>query len=490
MAELTSTASLPVYSAARCTAMSSGRARGESAGRWLFFATALFLHGSAAAQTRAPTTQLELRRCRSPSGNDAARCGTISLPENRAVPNGRVVHLDVVELPALDSASDEPILFLHGGPGLAATQADSYVEWALGGLRHTHDLVMVDMRGTGGADRLTCDLYNEHGRIQPYLDPMFPIARVKTCATRLAARADLTQYTTEIAAQDLDDVRAALHAERWSLFGGSYGTRLALEYMRLFPSHVGRAVLFGVIPPEAPIGRDFGLGGELALDSAFASCAANARCRAAVPDPRGDVATLLERLRHAPARVTLWNGHRLWRESVSLNARAAAELLWYEANQPASLMQVLPLVHRAVDRGEFGPLIRALADASRSRRSGRGEGLMLSVLCAEDAPRLAQREANDDTLLLGSPMVPELLEACRAWPRGAVSPQFGDRVISSIPTLLISGGRDPTSPAYLADSAAAGLSQSVRYDDPRAGHASLDARSRARLTEFFEAPLG
>ena len=153
-------------------------------------------------------------------------------------------------------------------------------------------------------------------------------------------------------------------------------------------------------------------------------------------------------------------------------------------------MQVLPLVHRAVDRGEFGPLIRALADASRSRRSGRGEGLMLSVLCAEDAPRLAQREANDDTLLLGSPMVPELLEACRAWPRGAVSLQFGDRVISSIPTLLISGGRDPTSPAYLADSAAAGLSQSVRYDDPRAGHASLDARSRARLTEFFEAPLG
>ncbi|HTJ22128.1 MAG TPA: alpha/beta hydrolase [Gemmatimonadaceae bacterium] len=453
---------------------------------WLLFATTIFVSGSVAAQIPVPSPRIELRRCRSPSANEEARCGTISLPENRALRAGRVVRLDVVILPALDSARDEPILFLHGGPGLPATRADSYVEWALQPLRGTHDLVMVDMRGTGGDDRLVCDLYNDHGRIQPYLEPMFPIARVRACAARLAARADLTQYTTEIAAQDLDDVRAALHIERWSLFGGSYGTRLALAYMRLFPTRVGAAALLGVIPPEAPIGRDFAVGGEAALDSAFAACATDARCHAAVPDPRGDVANLLERLRHTPAHVTLWNGRRLWRESVTLNARAAAELLWYEANQPASLMRVLPLVHRAVRRDDFAPLIRQLAEASRARRSGRGEGLMLSVLCAEDAPRLAGVGANTDTLLLGSPVVPELLEACRAWPRGTVSPRFGDRVVSAIPTLLISGGRDPTSPPYLADLAAAGLSGSVRYDDPRAGHAALDARSLARLAEFFE----
>lgn len=454
--------------------------------RWLPLAAVILVGRSAATQSPVPSAPLELRRCRSSSANEEARCGTISLPENRALRGGRVVRLDVVVLPALDSARDEPIVFLHGGPGLPATLADSYVEWALRPLRGTHDLVMVDMRGSGGDDRLVCDLYDDHGRIQPYLDPMFPIERVRACEARLAARADLTQYTTEIAAHDLDDVRAALHIERWSLFGGSYGTRLALAYMRLFPTRVGAAALLGVIPPEAPIGRDFARGGELALDSAFTSCAADPRCHAAVPDPRGDIATLLERLRRAPAHVTLWNGRRLWRESVTLSARAAAELLWYEANQPASLMRVLSLVHRAVQRGEFGPLIHELAEASRSRRSGRGEGLMLSVLCAEDAPRLAGGGANDDTLLLGSPVVPELLDACRAWPRGAVSPRFGDRVLSSIPTLLITGGRDPTSPPYLADSAAAGLSRSVSYDDPRAGHAALDARSLARLAEFFE----
>src|SRR4029079_7643516 len=116
----------------------------------------------------------------------------------------------------------EPIVFLHGGPGLPATLADDYVSGALRPEHRRHDLVMVDMRGTGGEEALTCELYGDGRRLAPYLDTMFPLDKVRECAKRLESRADLTQYTTDNAARDLDDVRGALGVGKWSLFGASY----------------------------------------------------------------------------------------------------------------------------------------------------------------------------------------------------------------------------------------------------------------------------
>ena len=44
--------------------------------------------------------------------------------------------------------------------------------------------------------------------------------------------ADLTKYTTDIAMDDLDEVRDALGYDRINIYGGSYGTRAALVYLR------------------------------------------------------------------------------------------------------------------------------------------------------------------------------------------------------------------------------------------------------------------
>ena len=88
--------------------------------------------------------------------------------------------------------------------------------------------------------------------------------------------------------------------------------------------------------------------------------------------------------------------------------------------------------------------------------------------------------------MLGIPGLPELVAACGAWPHGVPPPDFARRVVSTIPTLLMSGGRDPATPSYLADSAAAGLAQSERYLNPATGHAFLDEQARARMASFFQ----
>jgi pimeloyl-ACP methyl ester carboxylesterase len=432
--------------------------------------------------------RLALQACVAEATHQPARCGTLSLPEDRAKPNGRAVHLAVLILPATDSrAKLEPIVFLHGGPGLPATRADDYVSSALGPERRRHDLVMVDMRGTGGTEALTCDLYGDGRTLAPYLETMFPLDKVHECAKRLGAVADLTQYTSENAARDLDDARAALGVDKWSLFGASYGTRLALVYMRMFPERVQRAALLGVLPPEAPTGRDFAPGGQRALDSAFASCARDRACRRRAPDPRHDVIALLERLRRSPTSVTIRNESGGDTERVSLTARAAAEALFIAAYYPPQLMRMLPLVHDAVATGDLRELTRQFAELSRSKRTARAVGLRLSVWCAEDIPRLKASDTLSSRSLLGIPALPEAAAACAEWPHRVVPASYGARVSSSIPTLLMSGGRDPATPAYLADSVAKGLAHAERYNDPAAGHAALDARARDRMARFFAA---
>jgi pimeloyl-ACP methyl ester carboxylesterase len=255
--------------------------------------------------------------------------------------------------------------------------------------------------------------------------------------------------------------------------------------MRLFPEHVRRAVLLGVIPPEAPSGRDFALGAEHALDAAFAACAADRACHDVTPDPRADIIALLQRLRSMPADFRLWNWRRLSMERVTLTAPAVAEALFIDSYSPGTIVRVLPLLHRALATGDYTALARHFIQMARSRRSDRSDGLMISVICTEDAPRLSIADAHEGETVLGLPTIRSFLAACDAWPRGKFSPAFGERVVSAIPTLLMSGGLDPASPPWLADSAAKGLSHREQYLDPWEGHASLDDRARARIVKFI-----
>ena len=96
----------------------------------------------------------------------------------------------------------------------------------------------------------------------------------------IRSEADLGLFTTWIAVQDLDAVRRALGAERIDLVGASYGTRVALEYLRQFPRAVRRSVLDGVAPPDMALPASYSLDNQAALDSLVAACMSRAGVRA------------------------------------------------------------------------------------------------------------------------------------------------------------------------------------------------------------------
>lgn len=162
-----------------------------------------------------------------------AQCGTLQVAENPAQPDGRQIGLNIAWLPAAHGATADPVFFLAGGPGQAATEHAATVAMALAEVAKQRDIILVDQRGTGKSHPLDCrDADGKPLEMDEAaaLDEQQIAAFASQCAQGLQGRADPRFYTTTDAVRDLDTVRAALDVEAINLVGVSYGSRVAQQY--------------------------------------------------------------------------------------------------------------------------------------------------------------------------------------------------------------------------------------------------------------------
>jgi hypothetical protein len=167
--------------------------------------------------------RIQMKPCNNPSLSSEVLCGKYEVFEDRAAQKGRRIALNIVLLPAKDAKpSPDALFYLAGGPGGAATgyATEKFIE----GLRRHRDVVLVDQRGTGESNPLNCPSAGSREDMRGFFGEPFPLERIRACRTELEKIADLKQYTTSIAMDDLDEVRAALGYDRINVYGGSYGS--------------------------------------------------------------------------------------------------------------------------------------------------------------------------------------------------------------------------------------------------------------------------
>ena len=158
-----------------------------------------------------------------------AYCGTLKVYENRAMKQGRQIDLNIVVLPALRSdAQPDPLFFLAAVPARAPRSWKS-CSHDFQRVQSDRDIVLFDQRGTGKSNPLDCNSDDDSLQALTLTNEQM-LERLKACLAKYYA--DLTLYTTPIAMDDLDDVRAFLGYDTINVYGGSYGTRAALVYMR------------------------------------------------------------------------------------------------------------------------------------------------------------------------------------------------------------------------------------------------------------------
>src|SRR5262249_14695479 len=136
------------------------------------------------------------------------------------------------------------------------------------------DIVLIDQRGTGHSNPLDCE--DEHVDEDLSAIDTYPVDRFRACLERL--HADTRLYTTPIAMDDIDEVRQHLGYGAITLWGGSYGTRAALVYLKRHEATVRTVTLDGVAPPDMRLPLYMARDGQRALDRLIDACAADPVC--------------------------------------------------------------------------------------------------------------------------------------------------------------------------------------------------------------------
>jgi pimeloyl-ACP methyl ester carboxylesterase len=434
---------------------------------------------------------LNLTSCELPQRNSgattAAWCADFPVAEDPAQPGGRHIglHLAVIRSDAANPDADI-VVMLAGGPGEAATEAFAYRAFYAGVLKR-HNVLLLDQRGTGGSNPLSCESVEKEMRDRgPVSEAASPDAMRKTVAACLAEvqkKADPRFYTTTLAVGDLEQVRLALGAPRFDLYGGSYGTRVAQQYLMRHPDSVRSVVLDSPAPNQLILGQDFADSLESALQRDFADCVATPACKKAFGDPMLTLHKLRDALRAKPHEVSFRDPRTFEPVSRMLTPGLLAGLVRLFAYEPETVA-LLPLSIDAAARGDVAPLLGQQRLLDSDLAGDMNGGMAMSVICSEDADQLHERPEDADTIL-GNRLIELLGAQCAVWPHGAMPADFHAPLRSDRPVLILSGSRDPVTPPKYGEEILQGLSNARHLVLKGQGHAVLVRGCVPKLIEQF-----
>jgi len=416
----------------------------------------------------------------------AADCGVLLVPENPGEPAGRSIALRVARVPAISRRKrPDPLFVLAGGPGQAAGDFYATVSGAFARIHRDYDIVLVDQRGTGHSDRLDCaqdeDLLNRASDAQI-------AASTRACLAALASHTAVAWYTTSLAVQDLERVRAALGYERINLYGSSYGTRVAQHYLRRFPARTRTLILDGVIPPERALGDRLALDAERALEDVLSRCARESACRARFADPLGDYREVRATLARSAVPVSVPDPSTGAPTPFEFGAEHLATVLRL-VSYTSDYAALLPLMlHGAAQYTDYAPLAAQFLQVERAYGTALAIGMHNSVVCAEDVPFFDPKAIDRAALAatyLGTRELDGLAIVCKLWPHGPVDADLHAPLASDVPALLLSGSDDPVTPPEYAQEAARGLTHSLSIVLAGFGHGQLTAPCMDRVMAQF-----
>lgn len=435
-----------------------------------------------AREARRPPT-IQLARCTVPKSSEPLLCGRHVVFEDRATQAGRRLSLNIVVVPALrQPPAGDPVFVLAGGPGLGAAsgvRADS--GWLTDNLWRERDIVFVDQRGTGASHRLPCP-FGDGPSMQGYFADLLPVDRIRDCREAAEAVADLMLYTTPIAMDDLDEVRAALGYDRINLYGVSYGAQAALQYLRQHPARVGAIALAGVATPAAKQPLSFARAAHDAMDSLIADCAADAVCGRRFSNLKSEFQAVLAALDTGPATFELANPTTKRDESIRMSRAVFVERLRLMLYDLEAASRVPLVIHRAA-QGDWAPFVRM----SPAGVTAGVSAMYLTVTCAETVSRITEEDIVRETrdTFVGDYRTRVHLRACREWPRAQVPAAYYDPVRSDVPALILSGELDAATPPRFARIAARALRNSRHVIARNAAHADWHGCMQGLVADFF-----
>lgn len=435
-----------------------------------FVLTLLLLTSSASADD--PEVTLVPRTFQTADGLTIdAQYGRLWVPENRNSGSDEEILLSFVLFPCTGETKGPPIIYLAGGPGGSGINAAMGSRIVLfQALREFGDVIALDQRGTGDSSRLPAALPPE---FLPLDEPAtretmhdFGMDYVRRCVEHWQElEVDLSAYNTEESADDLNDLRRALGADRMTLWGISYGTHLAFCAMRRHPERIHRAILAGVEGPDHTV--KLPSNDQALLETIAGMVAADEEASEFCPDLLGMLGEVLERVEEeeifidvedprtgetVPTRVTAFDIQR----------QVAATL-----RGPSRFSQ-LPMAIRTLHDGNFEPLKERMDGMRWTRMDAMAAAMDVASGITE--ARRERVEFETGTTLLGGAINFPYFAVHEALGVPDLGDDFRAPLETDIPTLFISGTLDGRTPVSNAEEVRQGFSDSIHLVIDGAGH--------------------
>lgn len=436
-----------------------------------------------------------------------AECGTLVVPENRTIHNGRTIRLPVAIIRSKTQPPlPDPIVHMTGGPGGdALSEAPLLVQF---GFNQNRDLYIMDQRGNKDTiPELTCpeiDVFNNEVIGLPYdadTTKTAHLAATKACHDRLvAAGIDLSAYNTTENSADFEDLRKVMKIKKWNVYGFSYGTDLALSFLRDHPQGVRSVTIDSVAPPSVvSLGWTWTNANE-GINNIFRACAAQADCLSTYGDLAGTFAGLVQKYEASPLTTTVNDPSG---NPVTVVIDGGHLVNWLAAvQQPGIAPSEIPAAIQALANGDPSTIARSRAFFADPLGNGIfGHGLAYGVFCSEWVPFEPQSQilaqgllafpTYSESVLSQATQLAFMTEDCGIWNVPAADASVRRATISSIPTLVIDGSFDGrTSPQWGAY-AAGNLKNSTNIVIPGVGHWATYWSQCARdvITSFLANPL-
>jgi pimeloyl-ACP methyl ester carboxylesterase len=425
--------------------------------------------------------ELRFKRCK----GSLLPCARLSVPLDRSGATPGRVSLYIERVGALKRPSRGVVFALAGGPGQSATfsfEADGLSQVG-SALRRRH-LIIYDQRGTGRSGALRCRALQRSN--------LFDAGRAAgRCWRQLGDRR--FHYTSRASVEDIEAIRRELNIPRITLYGTSYGVKVALGYALTYPANVDRLVLDSVVEPDGP--DTFYLDTLAALPRVLRALCRSA-CRSFTRDPAADLSTLVARIGAGRLRGFVVDaGGR--RRAAGLT-RGELLLILLAGDYDPSLRAAAPGAVRAALDGDPVPLLRLkrrsiVVGARPPPPQLVSVGLFATTTCEEavfpwartappDPVERRRQAAAAAAALPPGAFAPfdaaalldnDLLQLCDRWPAAPVAPAFGPGPLPDVPTLILEGEDDLRTPVENGRRVAALLPRSQLVVSPDTGHSAL-----------------
>ncbi len=424
------------------------------------------------------------------SGNGTlqAQCTTWQRPLNPDAPDGEQVELFVAKMPstALDPASDA-LTIINGGPGGSSIDLMVDIAPLLQAFTRERDVIVLDQRGTGRSTPLECQALTDTAESAERAEIL---AATKECLAKLSY--DPRYFTTSVAVRDLEALRKAAGYSHLNLYGVSYGTRVAQHSVRRYPNQSRSQIIDGVIPPTTTLGSNVAFNSQDELDDLFERCQSDPDCAERFPTLAADFSRLSTVLKTAPFDLTLQHPVTGVHTDLTLTYGHLAVWLRLALYAPETSALVPLIIDQAANQQNYLPVAASALRMLHQLTDSLNYGMHNAVVCTEDAPFYNDAEEDFASLAgtyLGRDMYDTLKAMCSVWPEGIRDDNLNEPMSSDVPTLVLSGERDPITPARYGEAVLSNYGRVRHVVAPGQGHGTIARGCMARLVlDFVEEP--